>query len=100
MSIKLYYHKLFKLPLKSIQLNFVSLQVTQRAGHPVFEIVIELRPNTFHKWRVITDVAAAMDAVLQGLPFRAHYRERDQDSGVLSMREVMVDLNEIDSKWP
>jgi len=67
---------------------------SQRCGHPVFDVVVELRPGCFNKWRVVTDVARAVDCVLAGQPYPCQVRERDPCTGCLTLT-----LTKSDGSW-
>ena len=51
----------------------------QRAGEPIFDAILELRVGEFDNWRLITDVAGAVDQVLLGTTFKIQQRVRDGD---------------------
>jgi stage III sporulation protein SpoIIIAA len=57
-----------------------------RGGEPTFEIIVELRQGELHEWRVVTDSAGAVDAILEGREYVAEQRTRNPASG-----EVFVD---------
>jgi hypothetical protein len=52
-----------------------------RAGEPTFDTVIELEMGRLHRWRVVTDVAGAVDAILDGRTYPVQLRSRDPDTG-------------------
>jgi len=53
----------------------------QRAGAPVFDVIVELRRGSPDDWRVILDVGAAVDKILDRQPFDRQSRTREPDSG-------------------
>lgn len=61
---------------------------TQRAGAPVFDVVVELKPGCFHQWQVTTDVPKAVDSILAGHQFPTQTRTRDPSNGLISMELV------------
>ena len=66
-------------------------KVTQhRSGPPVFDIIIELMQGNLHEWKVIKDVAKAVDYILGGKPFKAELRKRDpENTGKITMELIM-----------
>lgn len=67
---------------------------TQRAGAPVFDIIVELQPGRFDEWRVVTKVAQAVDSILVGRPYLCQRRSRDASTG-----EVFLTLEKSDGSW-
>lgn len=65
--------------------NFGSKLKAQRQRLPVFDAVIELQKDQLHTWRVVTNVAVAVDCILQGQPYPCQLRTRDSD-GKQTMR--------------
>ena len=65
-------------------------KVTQhRSGPPVFDVIIELIQGNLHQWKVIKDVAKAVDYILQGKPFKAELRKRDpENTGKITMELI------------
>lgn len=59
---------------------------TQRAGAPIFDVVVELEPGRFHEWRVVTKVARAVDDILAGRPYCCQHRMRESESGDVLLR--------------
>jgi stage III sporulation protein SpoIIIAA len=53
--------------------------VTERTGRPIFDVVVELEPGRYDEWVVVTDVAAAVDAIISGGKYEAERRERSRD---------------------
>lgn len=58
---------------------------TQRSGTPVFDVVIELQPGSFHQWQVTNDVPKAIDRILAGQHFPTQVRARDPVTGLISV---------------
>mmetsp|Transcript_11692 Transcript_11692/g.17758 ORF Transcript_11692/g.17758 Transcript_11692/m.17758 type:complete len:759 (-) Transcript_11692:454-2730(-) len=56
-------------------------QKTQRAGAPIFEVVVEVRRGMYHEWIVTTDSGKAVDDILNGEKYRIQRRIRDADTG-------------------
>mmetsp|Transcript_91774 Transcript_91774/g.259115 ORF Transcript_91774/g.259115 Transcript_91774/m.259115 type:complete len:200 (-) Transcript_91774:385-984(-) len=67
---------------------------SQRAGAPVFDAILELQPGRFDEWRVVTDVARAVDSILAGRPYLCQRRARDPATG-----EVFLTLGKSDGSW-
>lgn len=59
--------------------NQGSKQRAERGGAPVFDVVIEITAGEFNSWRVVTDVAAAVDAILRGDKYDYQHRIRRPD---------------------
>ena len=57
----------------------------KRAGAPMFDAVVELRRGTQDEWRVVLDVATAVDAILQGKSFTVQRRTRDPGTDYMQM---------------
>jgi hypothetical protein len=54
--------------------------VTERTGRPIFDVMVELQPSRHDEWNGVTDVAAAVDAIISGRRFKAERRaERSMD---------------------
>jgi stage III sporulation protein SpoIIIAA len=61
---------------------------TERVSAPTFEVVIEVQRRSYHQWVVITDIAKAVDRVLQGAQYQAQVRLRDPEiPGSFSMTQ-------------
>lgn len=58
---------------------------TQRAGAPIFEIVIELERGSYDSWRVVTDSAKAVDCILERQHYEAQRRTREPDTGAIHL---------------
>ena len=61
---------------------------SQRAGAPVFDIVVELRRGSLHEWSIILNSGEAVDCILEGLKYKIQQRTRDPDTGA-----IWIDLN-------
>jgi hypothetical protein len=56
----------------------------------VFDTIIELTPGALHEWRVVNDVAKAVDCILEGKTYAAQLRRRDVVTGALTMELVQA----------
>jgi stage III sporulation protein SpoIIIAA len=63
---------------------------TVRSGLPVFDTVIELSMDSRNEWRVIHDVAGAVDSYLEGLRCNVQRRIRDPQDGSLRVHEEQL----------
>jgi len=65
--------------------RFGELQksISQRAGPPAFEVIVELRRGAHHEWNVITNVGEAVDNILKGQSYKMQRRTRNPDNGAL-----------------
>jgi stage III sporulation protein SpoIIIAA len=61
---------------------------SNRAGAPIFDVVIELSQNNKHEWTVTKDVATAVDSILAGKKYKAEVRRRQPDTGAISLELV------------
>ena len=62
----------------------------QRSGPPVFDVIIELIQGNLHEWKVIKDVARAVDNILAGKEFKAEIRRRDPyNTGKMCVELIM-----------
>eukprot|EP00961_Rhodomonas_salina_P055837 749681-Rhodomonas_salina.3 len=54
-----------------------------RGGEPTFDLImiVELRRGRFDGWQVVTDAAAAVDAILEGRENDVQLRTRDPSTG-------------------
>jgi len=68
--------------------NHGSKLQAQRQGEPTFDVIIELTAGELHKWRVVTNVAVAVDSILQGHKYQAQQRRRDVSRRVMSLELV------------
>lgn len=59
----------------------VTKTVCERAGALAFEVIVEICRGEPYTWRVVHDVAAAVDAVLEGGKYTAQTRTRDLSTG-------------------
>ena len=64
--------------------------VTHRSGPSVFDTIIELTPGALHEWRVVQDVAGAVDCILEEQTYSAQLRRRDCHTGALTMELVQA----------
>ena len=68
--------------------NGFSKVRTQRCAQPIFNVVVELQPGSLDEWRVVTDVARAVDLILDGGQYNAQVRRRDPTNGRVSVELV------------
>ena len=61
-------------------------QKTQRAGAPIFEIIVELRRGMYHEWIITTDSGKAVDDILDRKKYIVQRRSRDADTGAFHVR--------------
>jgi stage III sporulation protein SpoIIIAA len=54
---------------------------SERAGNPTFDIIVEVRRGAHHEWKIILDVADAVDKVLEGKQYLVQERTRDPLTG-------------------
>ncbi|CEM36346.1 unnamed protein product [Vitrella brassicaformis CCMP3155] len=59
---------------------------TERKGMPPFDTVVELQVGQFDEWRIILDVAKAVDARLQGKKYLVQVRRRCPSTGRVFVR--------------
>merc|ERR1719186_385499 len=60
----------------------------QRSGTPVFDVILELKPNQMDEWTVIKDVDKAVDKILAGKKYGAQVRRRNSTTGVMTVEIV------------
>jgi stage III sporulation protein SpoIIIAA len=53
----------------------------QRAGPPVFDIIVELRRGEPNEWRIVNPCAKAVDMILEGSHYLSQRRTRDPATG-------------------
>ena len=56
---------------------------SQRAGPPIFDVIVELQRGALHEWRIVMDCADAVDRILDGDVYLVQGRTRDPDTGEL-----------------
>lgn len=66
----------------------VQKVVPERAGAPVFDIIVELDPSSLHEWRIVLDAGRAVDAVLRGDRYSAQVRVRNPTTGDMFTSDV------------
>ena len=54
-----------------------------RAGPPIFDLIVELRRGALHEWRIVSDVAGAVDAILDRQAYACQRRTRDPATGAV-----------------
>lgn len=59
----------------------VSKTKAQRSAEPTFEVIVEVRRGARNEWKVTTDSAKAVDAILDGFKYKAQLRIRDPETG-------------------
>lgn len=57
----------------------------QRAGTPTFGVIVELRRGAHNEWRVVLDVAEAVDRILAGGMYKTQRRTRDPVTGAMQI---------------
>ena len=57
---------------------------------PIFDVVVELRRGALNEFRVITDTAEAVDAILQGASCPVQLRTRDPVTGSVQMQYEQI----------
>ena len=55
----------------------------QRAGPPIFDLIVELRRGEPHEWRIVMNSARAVDQILEGGNYASQRRTRDPATGEL-----------------
>ena len=55
----------------------------QRGGEPTFDVIIEVHRGALHEWRVVPNVAKAVDSILEGQPYSSQLRVRDPKTGAV-----------------
>lgn len=91
-----------------MQLHSSSQMQTQRAGRPVFDMIIELQRGKVNTWSVIRNVGSAVDALLSGNSYEVERRTtiaHDSDTtakvyAVPSNLCVAVPFNARYIQWP
>jgi len=63
----------------------VSKVKAQRGGEPTFDLVIEVQRGKLHEWRVVPDVARAVDMILDGQQYKVQQRTRDPATGSICL---------------
>jgi hypothetical protein len=63
----------------------VSKLKPQRGGAPTFDVIVELSRSHRHEWRVVLDVASAVDSILAGEQYRVQRRTRHPHTGALDV---------------
>ena len=58
----------------------------ERAGEPTFDAIVELERGKLHCWRVVKDVAGAVDAILEGGKYPVQLRTRDPETGNIHLK--------------
>ena len=61
---------------------------TERCAQPIFNVIVELQPGALDEWRVVTNVAQAVDCILDGRQYNAQIRRRDPTTGTVSVELV------------
>lgn len=65
--------------------NNASKLKPQRGGAPTFDVIVELSRSHRHEWRVVLDVATAVDSILAGEQYRVQRRTRHPKTGALDV---------------
>ena len=66
----------------------ISKSKTQRMGEPTFDIIIEVARGNFNEWRVVNNVARAVDQILDGKKYDAQIRIRDPFKSSVSLKLI------------
>jgi hypothetical protein len=53
----------------------------ERAGPPIFDVIVELRRGELHEWLVVEDSGKAVDRILEGAKYDCQKRTRNDASG-------------------
>ena len=61
--------------------NMMNKKKTQRAGEPIFEIIIELSRGKHDEWIITTNSTEAVDKILNGEKYDAQRRIRNPNNG-------------------
>eukprot|EP00977_Amphora_coffeiformis_P007217 scaffold1569_cov171-Amphora_coffeaeformis.AAC.3 len=67
-----------------------SKMKSQRLETPTFDVIVEIDRREPHSWRIVKDVAKAVDDILDGVPFEAELRTREPLTGEITMSRVFV----------
>lgn len=67
-----------------------SVHTGTAAPPPIFEVVVELRRGVPNEFRVITDTAEAVDAIVQGTSYPVQVRTLDPVSGSVQVQFEQV----------
>jgi stage III sporulation protein SpoIIIAA len=57
----------------------------QRAGPPIFDVIVELRRGEPNEWRIVMNSAMAVDQILEGGYYSSQRRTRDPATGEFSL---------------
>lgn len=60
----------------------------QRQTSPTFECIVEIKRGALHSWKVTTDSAAAVDAILADAPYQCEERTRNSDGSRCRIRRL------------
>jgi stage III sporulation protein SpoIIIAA len=58
---------------------------TQRAGAPIFDVIIELARGSYDSWRIVLDAGQAVDDILDRQAYAAQRRTRDPETGAVHL---------------
>ena len=61
--------------------------VNGSAGPPIFDLIVELRRGALHEWRIVFDVAGAVDAILDRQAYACQRRTRDPATGAVFLAD-------------
>ncbi len=61
----------------------------QRAGEPIFDIIVELSREQRDEWTVVLDSANAVDAIIENGHYEAQIRRRDADTGYFEIVTIV-----------
>jgi len=68
----------------------VSKVKAERAGAPIFDVIVELQRGQHHIWRVVRNTTDAVDRILDGQQYLAERRIRDPASGTIQFEFEMA----------
>jgi len=63
--------------------------VKQRAGKPLFDVIVELHPDTFNEWTVVKNVSTAVDDILVGKQYSAEIRRREGKTDFFTKERIL-----------
>ena len=57
----------------------------ERAGPPIFEIIVEVEPGRHNEWTIIMNSGEAVDRILMGEEYKVQKRGRNPSTGMVHM---------------
>ncbi|KAJ1455375.1 hypothetical protein M885DRAFT_441112 [Pelagophyceae sp. CCMP2097] len=64
----------------------------ERKTEPIFDIVVELKRDSPHSWRVVLDVARAVDTILVSGRYAVQHRRRSAEGGPIAVSHGTADV--------